>query len=145
MNRISCGDYFSQVSIHLLCAIVPCDAFCCNLLILSKLEILPQYRGDKLGLKVICQLIKRFSAGAGIVAIKPYPLQFFYTTPEELPKNWWAKMSYSSLPNDQKASTERLREYYGELGFIHLENTNKMILSTAQKNPSIWPAEGCNF
>lgn len=115
----------------------PYELFDNNLLILNRLEILSQYRGNKLGLKVIYQLIKRFSAGAGIVAIEPSPLQFLYKTPGEHLKDWWAKMNYSSFSTDQKASTERLREHYSELGFIHLENTDKMVLSTARKNPSI--------
>ena len=48
-----------------------------NLLILDRLEIIiPQYRGKKLGLTILHHMIERFSAGASIVAMKPFPLQF---------------------------------------------------------------------
>ena len=46
-----------------------------NILILDRLEILPQYRGKKLGLTILHHMITRFSAGASIVAMKPFPLQ----------------------------------------------------------------------
>ena len=46
-----------------------------NLLILDRVEILPKYRGGGVGLLVLTTVIERFGAGAGVVGMKPFPLQ----------------------------------------------------------------------
>lgn len=45
-----------------------------NVLILDRLKILPEFRLRNLGLAVMRRLIERFGAGAGVVAMKPFPL-----------------------------------------------------------------------
>ena len=55
-----------------LCGELPLNS---NVLILDRLEILPKYRGKKLGLAVIRHMIQRFGAGAGFVGLKAFPLQ----------------------------------------------------------------------
>jgi GNAT superfamily N-acetyltransferase len=47
-----------------------------NLLILDRIEILPEYRGHGIGLLTLISLIQRFGEGAGVVGMKPFPLQF---------------------------------------------------------------------
>src|SRR5689334_4491251 len=47
-----------------------------NFLILDRVELLPKYRGNGVGLLVLRSLIERFGAGAGVVGMKPFPLQF---------------------------------------------------------------------
>ena len=46
-----------------------------NFLILDRVELLPKYRGDGVGLLVLRSLIERFGAEAGVVGMKPFPLQ----------------------------------------------------------------------
>lgn len=52
-----------------------------NLLILDRVEILPKYRGGGIGLLVLTSLIERFGAGAGVVGMKPFPLQSSLSSP----------------------------------------------------------------
>ena len=52
-----------------------------NFLILDRVEILPKYRGGGIGVLVLNSLIERFGAGAGVVGMKPFPLQFEQATP----------------------------------------------------------------
>jgi hypothetical protein len=47
-----------------------------NFLILDRVELLPRFRGSGVGLFVLWSLIERFGAGAGVVGMKPFPLQF---------------------------------------------------------------------
>jgi hypothetical protein len=46
-----------------------------NFLILDRVELLPKYRGTGVGLLVLLSWIERFGAGAGVVGMKPFPLQ----------------------------------------------------------------------
>lgn len=50
--------------------------FCRNILILDRLEILPRFRGQQLGLRYVRAAISRFGIGCRLAAIKPFPLQF---------------------------------------------------------------------
>jgi hypothetical protein len=45
-----------------------------NMLILDRLEILPEFRGQQLGLRYMRTVIRRFGLGCRIDAIKPFPL-----------------------------------------------------------------------
>lgn len=108
-----------------------------NFLVIDRLEILPQFRGERLGLKILRHLIDRFSPSAGIVAIKPYPLQFEHEPLDKKKIDWKRKLELSQCSTDQKASTERLHQYYSELGFQILKNSKMMVLSTGHTLPSI--------
>jgi hypothetical protein len=48
--------------------------FCRNKLILDRVEILPRFRGQKLGLQYVRAAISRFSIGCRLAAIKPGPV-----------------------------------------------------------------------
>lgn len=102
-----------------------------NVLILDRLEILPKYRGRKLGLEVMRHMIRRFSSGTGIVAIKPFPLQGEVIPTSEETKKWRADLALDQLPTDQIVATTKLREYYSQIGFVSLDATPFMVRATA--------------
>lgn len=108
-----------------------------NFLILDRLEVLPQYRGKGLGLSVLRHMIARFSSGAALVAIKPFPLQFETAPSIEAEKKWRARLKLDQLPTDEDVATEKLCQYYGKLGFLCLSGTPMMVMSTAWSLPSI--------
>jgi hypothetical protein len=108
-----------------------------NLLILDRLEILPQYRRKKLGLTILHHMIERFSAGASIVAMKPFPLQFEPIRDEDK-KKWHDKMRLDQFPTDENIAIEKLYTYYRKLGFIHLNGTPMMVISTDWSLPTNW-------
>ena len=109
----------------------------CNLLILDRLEILPQYRRKKLGLTILHHMIDRFSAGASIVAMKPFPLQFEPIRDEDK-KKWRDRMRLDQFPTDENIAIEKLYTYYRKLGFIHLNGTPMMVISTDWSLPTNW-------
>ena len=71
-----------------------------NLLIIDRLEILPRYRGKKLSLLILNHMINRFSSGAAIIAMKPFPLQF-EAVMDEKKKKWCERMRIDRFPTDE--------------------------------------------
>ena len=108
-----------------------------SVLIIDRLELLPGSRGKKLGLIIMRRLIQRFSAGAGVVAIKPFPLQFEQSTPDENKSGWHAEMQLSSFRETERESIRKLRSHYGKLGFVEMKGNSHMFLSTTQRLPPI--------
>jgi GNAT superfamily N-acetyltransferase len=108
-----------------------------NLLILDRLEVLPQYRGQGIGLTVLRHMIARFSSGAALVAMKPFPLQFEASPSVGFGDKWQDKMGLSQFPAAEDAATEKLFRYYSKLGFLRLSGTPMMVISTAHSLPSL--------
>jgi len=113
------------------------EIFGLSLLIIDRLELLPGYRGKSLGLTIMRRLIQRFSAGAGVVAIKPFPLQFEKSIPADDKSGWHAEMQLSSFRETERDSMRKLQNHYSKLGFVEMKSTPHMILSTARRLPSI--------
>jgi GNAT superfamily N-acetyltransferase len=107
-----------------------------NLLVINRVEILPAYRGMGLGLATMLHLIRRHSAGCGIVAIKAYPLQFASGFLSSRGKSdWEIKMAYDSFRSGKEVAQEKLISRYKKLGFEAVGDEGVMVLSTAMKNP----------
>jgi GNAT superfamily N-acetyltransferase len=110
-----------------------------NLLILDRLEILPEFRGRGLGLKVLRHMMVRFSPGAGVIAMKVFPLQHeSEQTAEDEDKRAWRKLlSLDSFIDDEEISTAKLKVYYERLGFESLPNSNFMVFNMNWKFPPV--------
>jgi hypothetical protein len=110
-----------------------------NVLILDRLEILPKFRKCRLGLIVMRWLIQRFAADAGIVAIKPFPLQFEGKNNERLRKRgeWENSLELSKFCDDERKAFSKLRKYYRKLGFVPLRGSDFMFFATQYRIPSI--------
>lgn len=109
-----------------------------NLLVLDRLELLPQFRGRGRGLKILRQMIHRFSPGAGIVAMNPFPLQFERTKAELEASDWKRRMGLHEMPRRGKTeATEKLRQHYAQLGFRRIGRSTYMVRSTAAPLPRI--------
>lgn len=106
-----------------------------NVLIIERLEILPQYRGRSIGLLVMKRLIQRFGAGTGLVAIKPFPLQFEASRREE-DEEWAKALALSGLDKNKRRSNAVLRRTYKRLGFKALKGTDYMFLSPGTAMPT---------
>lgn len=96
-----------------------------NMLIIDRLELLPAYRGRGLGLKCMDACIRHLSAGCRIAAIKPFPLQF--EPANRTADEWKDALAFKSLSRDKRASTKRLKQHYGQLGFAHVPRTTLMV------------------
>jgi len=108
-----------------------------NLLIIDRLEILPKYRGKNLGLIITRRLIQRFSFGAGVVVIKPFPLQFEHEPSIDNDQQWHRKMQFSGFSKSERLSLQKLYQYYSKLGFIRMPGVPFMFRSTVLQLPTI--------
>ena len=103
------------------------EPFHANVLILERLEILPKFRGRRFGLAILKTMIERFGAGAGIAALKPYPLQFEMDLgPKDVA--WKKELDLATFPKNQLRSTKALSKYYGRIGFKQLSRTPFMFV-----------------
>lgn len=105
-----------------------------NVLIIDRLEILPKYRSLNLGLVVMRRLIERFSAGAVVVAIKPFPLQCEDVGHQS--DNWRARLKLSELDRQSRSATAKLKRHYAKLGFKAMKGTPFMFRLGAHALPT---------
>jgi hypothetical protein len=106
-----------------------------NVLIIDRIGIRPEYRGNKLGLIVLRNLIRRFSKGISVVAIKPAPFEF---TTSHIKQNFIDWQCSEVKKNSIEAI--KLGKYYQKLGFTKINNSAFLVLGTAKKLPKLSPA-----
>lgn len=126
----NCPDFSDDVQ-HL----IGFDILGSNLLILDRLELLPEHRGKDLGLKVMAHIINRFSQGAGLVAIKPFPLQLENSNSTD--DTWKLQLRLEQYADEQTPSTKKLIDHYSRLGFLTLQDSPFMVLGTSKVLPNI--------
>lgn len=106
-----------------------------NVLIIERLILQPQFRGQDLGLAAMRGLILCARGGAGLVLIKPFPLQFeggYDPKAEE-----FVRQGYASLPKDHRLSTAKLCRHYARLGFKRVPKTPFMVRDAQLKLPTV--------
>lgn len=101
-----------------------------DLLIIDYVAIYPEFRGLGIAVSAIHRTIDIFGTGCGLVACKPWPLQF---TPSIAGDQ--GALRRLALPNVSKGEAIRkLRSYWSRLGFWPLGNTGIYLLSLSQRN-----------
>jgi hypothetical protein len=86
-----------------------------NICILEKIEILPGYRGCKIGAKATKDIIFHFGSGIGLFVIQAFPLQF-ESKKKELDE-WQKQQELSSFPSQENIAFKKLSDYYKSFGF----------------------------
>jgi len=104
-----------------------------DLLLVESIEILPQYRGKALGLKVLRRLMEFLGGGCAVVAIKARPVR--YTDPADV--DWSRRMQPAMLEASPDEAPQRLREYFSRLGFERVEGTDIMAFDLAYEIPAL--------
>jgi GNAT superfamily N-acetyltransferase len=112
--QAACGDDFLWAS---------------SLLILDRLVIYPEFRGKRRGLRVLIELMLRLRTGAGLVAMRPFPLQHEYNYKGNAKSAEQQRLKLDGFSSDPRRATAALRRYYGRLGFIRVPRTDYMVLS----------------
>lgn len=108
------------------------DAVCQDLLVLDRIEILPEYRGRGIGLLALRALIDLFSQQCGLVVCKPFPLQF----------EGFRAANGTALPrtkDKEKAfqqARRKLIRYWSRLGFRTIPQSDILALDPAYRMPS---------
>jgi GNAT superfamily N-acetyltransferase len=96
-----------------------------NLLIIDRLEILPEFRGNNIGLECLRRCLQQYAHGCGVVALKCFPLQFEGRELDD--PAWRRKMQLGKLSKDPKRSLAKLKKYYASLGFKIIPGTDFMV------------------
>ena len=100
-----------------------------DLLIIDYVTIYPKFRGLGIAEAAIHRTIGIFGTGCGLVACKPWPLQFTPSVADD-PE----ALTILAPPNVGKAEAIRkLRLYWSRLGFWPLGNTGIYVLSSSQR------------
>ena len=100
-----------------------------DLLIIDNIAIYPEFRGLGIAESAVNRTIDIFGSGCGLVACKPWPLQF---TPSIA--NDQEELKRLALPKVSKGEAIRkLRSYWSRLGFWPLGNTGFYLLSPSQR------------
>jgi hypothetical protein len=97
-----------------------------NILIIDRIEILPEYRGKSLTKSIIKQSLTIFSNKTFVTILKSFPLQLeFFNSSED--NNWAKKMSLTLFDIKEEIAKENLMNYYKSLGFLQIDNTEYML------------------
>lgn len=107
----------------------------CNLLIIDCVEIHPKLRGHGIGSSAIDRMIDIFGAGCGLVACKPWPLQF---TPAYA-RDRKALQRLNAPSVEQSDAIQKLRAYWSRLGFWPHGDSGIYLLSMTQRGSSRLP------
>jgi hypothetical protein len=100
-----------------------------DLLIIDHIEIHPKFRGLRIAESAIHRTIDIFGTGCGLVACKPWPLQFTPSVADDL-----EALKRLAPPNVGKAEgLRKLRSYWSRLGFWPLRDTGIYLLSVSQR------------
>ena len=97
------------------------DTFSLNMLIVDRIEILPEHRGLGYGLTAMESIISHLGPGCRIAAIKPYPLQF------EPKRTWKPEMQLGRYTGTKSHATQRLKNLYAHIDFKSVGRTGLMI------------------
>jgi hypothetical protein len=100
-----------------------------DLLIIDCIELQPRLRGIGVGSLAIERFIELFGVGCGLVACKPWPLQFtpaFATNAQKLDQ-------LKPPGTDLDTSVRKLRTYWSKAGFWPVGNGGIYVMSTSQR------------
>jgi len=100
-----------------------------DLLIIDYIVIHPEFRGLRIAEFAIHRMIDIFGTACGLVACKPWPLQFTPSIAND-PK----ALKRLALPDvSEGEAIRKLRSYWSRLGFWPIRNTGIYVLSRCQR------------
>ena len=105
------------------------EASACDLLIIDCMEIHPRWRGLGVGPAAVDRTVDIFGPGCGLVACKPWPLQF--TPAFARDQKALKKLKAPGVGRDE--AVRKLRAYWSRLGFWPLGETGIHLLGMAQR------------
>ena len=109
------------------------DVLGLDLLIINEVAIEATFRGKGLGLLAVSKTIDIFGDNCGLVAMKPFPMQF----KNYLDPGWHPPEGVEDPEIAFRAATKKLRSYWSRAGFRRVGGTNYYALSPARKRPAL--------
>jgi hypothetical protein len=94
-----------------------------NVLIIDTMQIKPEFRGHNLGLAAVDTTINRFGHDCALVIIKPYPINAYDLTGDQI-----------------EQGAKSLSAYYARLGLVKIPNSDLMALDLDLVRPTAYEA-----
>jgi hypothetical protein len=104
-----------------------------DLLILERAEIEPRFRKRGLGLLAVSRTIDLFGVNCGLVAMKPFPLQFR----NYLNSGWRPPDGLQDPSAAFRIARRKLRQYWSRVGFKRVSGTDYYALCPVTDRPSL--------
>lgn len=99
-----------------------------DLLIVERVEIDPEYRGQDLGLLLVSRAIDALAGGCQYVATKPFPLQFgLYKKASVTERN---TKGFDKFNGTEAAATKKISNHWKKLGFVELPDEPKILITS---------------
>ena len=111
------------------------DTLNSNLLYINRIEILPAYRHAGWGIKVIKDILCRFSGCYGLMVLKSFPLQL--KVDRDSTDDWNVQMEFEKLEQDEKVAITKLNSFYKSLGFVKLLEDDYFFYNSELKNSKL--------
>ena len=109
------------------------DIFPLDLLIINHVEILPAYQKHGIGLLAVARTIDVFGENCGLVAMRPFPLQFR----NYLDPGWRPPDAVQDPKAAFREATQKLQRHWARAGFKLVSGTDYCALCPARKRPSM--------
>jgi hypothetical protein len=109
------------------------DIISLDLLIIEHAEIQPAFRKRGVGLLAASRTIDVFGGNCGLVAMKPFPVQFS----NYLDSGWRPPDGIGDPKAAFRAAREKLRSYWARAGFKRVNGTDYRALCPERKRPSL--------
>lgn len=99
-----------------------------NICVLTRLGILPKYRGYGIGKKVIKDSVNTLGIGCDLIVMCPFPLQL---EPDKVHDSEFEKnMGYDSLEHNAAKAKAGLRNYYKSIGYRTVKGYDDLMFLT---------------
>ncbi len=98
-----------------------------DLCIISRLELLPNWRGNGLGRMILKDIYNHFKHGMGLIIAKMNPIQFEEILITEADQEWLKKMKLDELDPDFEAAYLKLKAFFKKAGFNHIDGYDDLM------------------
>jgi GNAT superfamily N-acetyltransferase len=107
-----------------------------GVLIVNQLMVLPEHRGNSVGLAALKTLIEQFRARATITVLKAAPLQFEKAPSPEQDGLGRAEMRLDTFSRSMRVAESKLKRHFERLGFTPLPDVAYMVLDPSLRLPT---------
>jgi GNAT superfamily N-acetyltransferase len=90
-------------------------AFQSDMMLIERLELDPDYRGQEMGKKIALRAIQKFGDNCGVITCLPVPLQFTGLGPRD------------KEPKGKRLAQQRIRKFWEGVGFVRLPRSDYYI------------------
>ncbi|RYF85203.1 MAG: hypothetical protein EON98_07210 [Chitinophagaceae bacterium] len=107
-----------------------------DILFIHTVEVLPAYRGMRIGETAMKDAANNFESGCGLIVVHCEPPQHLHWGHYD--KEWHQKMRYELFEKDEKKAREKLIDYLKRVGFYYLPGVSEdhLFHCPARLNPN---------